>query len=101
MLEADPADRPKPSRMTLRKHLRHSILVGAAVALPAAGFILWGAIAQNPQLEFYDTGTGEVFWAYIILQFVSMAFWFQMAPIMNPGWSTHGALASTPSKSPG
>ena len=64
--------------MTLRKHLRHSILVGAAVALPAAGFILWGAIAQNPQLEFYDTGTGEVFWAYIILQFVSMAFWFQI-----------------------
>ena len=64
--------------MTLRKHLRYSILVGAAVALPAAGLILWGAIAQNPQLEFYDPGTGEVFWIYIILQFASMAFWFQM-----------------------
>jgi hypothetical protein len=64
--------------MTLRKHLRYSALVGAAVALPLAVLILWVAIGENSQLEFYDTGTGEVFWDYIILCFASIFVWFQV-----------------------
>lgn len=34
-----------------------------------------GALEQNPQLEFYDTGTGEIFFGYIFSRFFSMFVW--------------------------
>ena len=81
MSEVEPPQRHGAARMTLRKQVRNSIIVGAGIGLVAAAVILRGAIAKNSQLEYYDTAAGEVFWGYILLNFASIFVYFLVGGI--------------------
>lgn len=62
-----------PAEGTRKMKLKNAILISLAFGAALGGYMVYVALQHNPQMEFFDPATHEIFWDNLLPIFF---FWF-------------------------